>query len=214
MRYPEFRYRWEWRLRSTPEQLWPLVANTDRFNRDIGLPAVDRADGETRKNARQSLRFSQFGVRVEWEEEPFEWVRPYRFGVHRRYRAGPVASTRVLVELIPQPEDGTRLVYQTWVRPRNLLGTVTVPPLMEFYNRRTFGATFRRYDELAMNANLALDQPQDTPLTLGDDVPLAPGGRTRLAGLQRDLVERTGKPELVAWLVEAVAKGDDFDMAR
>src|SRR3954469_16656570 len=164
MRYPEFCYRWEWQLRSTPEQLWPLVTDTNRFNRDTGLPAVARVDDEIRENARQSLRFSRFGMRVEWEEEPFEWVRPYRFGVHRRYQAGPVASTRVLVELIPQPEGGTRLLYQTWVRPSNLLGMVAVPAFMKFYNRRAFGATFRRYDELAMKADPALDQLQDIPL--------------------------------------------------
>jgi class 3 adenylate cyclase len=213
MRYPELCYRWEWQLRSTPEQLWPLVTDTNRFNRDTGLPAVNRADDETRENARQSLRFSRLGVRVEWEEEPFEWVRPYRFGVHRRYYAGPVASTRVLVELISQPEGGTRLLYQTWVRPSNLLGMVALPTFMKFYNRRAFGAAFRRYDELAIKADLALDQLQNIPLTPRDDLPLAPGGRARLAVLQRDLVERTGKAELVARLVEAVEKGDDFDMA-
>ena len=211
MRYPELRYKWEWRLRSTPERLWPLVADTNRFNRDTGLPGLDGSDDETRVNARRSLRFSRFGIRVEWEEEPFEWVRPYRFGVHRQYRAGPVASTRVLVELISRPGGGTRLVYQTWVRPSNLLGMAVVPLLMKFYNRRAFGAAFRRYDELAMRADPALDQPQNV---LKDGVPLAPGGRSRLAALRRDLVERTGKPELVARLVKAVENGDDFDMAR
>jgi hypothetical protein len=84
MHYPEFHYSWEWRLRSTPEQLWPFVTDTNRFNRDVGLPAVHRAGEETRENARQDLRLSRLGVQVEWEEEPFEWVRPYRFGVYPR----------------------------------------------------------------------------------------------------------------------------------
>jgi class 3 adenylate cyclase len=90
----------------------------------------------------------------------------------------------------------------------------TVPVLMQFYNRRAFGATFHGYDELALKVDPALDQPQDIPLTLREHAPLAPGGRTRLAALQRDLVERTGKLGLVARLAEAVEKGDDFDMAR
>src|ERR687884_1673945 len=187
MRYPEFHYRWEWQLRSTPEQLWPLVTDTNRFNRDTGLPAVHHADGETRENARKNLRFSRFGSRVEWEEEPFEWVRPHRFGVHRRYHAGPVASTRVLVELTPRPEGGTRLLYRTWIRPSNPLGMVAVPALMKFSNRRAFEAAFRRYDELATKAGLALEQ--------SGGVGLLPGGRDRLTALQRELVERTGEPE-------------------
>src|SRR5437660_9078759 len=108
MRYPELRYRWQWQLRSTPEQLWPLVSNTDRFNRDTGLPAVGLTDDTPRPNARKRLGFSRYGVRLEWEEEPFEWVRPLRFGVNRRYRTGPIESLRVRAELIAEP-SGTRL---------------------------------------------------------------------------------------------------------
>jgi hypothetical protein len=29
----KFHYTWEWDLRSTPEQLWPLASDTQRFNR-------------------------------------------------------------------------------------------------------------------------------------------------------------------------------------
>jgi adenylate cyclase len=206
MRYPELSYRWEWRLRSSPEQLWPFVTDTNRFNRDTGLPAVQRADGDTGSNARRWLRFSRLGVQVEWEEEPFEWVRPYRFGVYRRYRAGPVASTRILVELDPLPEGGTRLVYRTWVRPKNPLGMITMPLLMEFSYRRAFGATFRRYDELAVREEPAPERP--------GEVRFVPGGRVRLDALRRALAKRTGEPELVARLVETVAEGDNFALAR
>src|ERR687886_2137172 len=159
MTYPEFHYKWEWRLRSPPERLWPFVADTNRFNHDTNLPAVRPTDDEVQQNARQNLRFSRLGVQVEWEEEPFEWVRPYRFGVHRRYRAGPVASTRVLVKLEPLPQGGTRLVYQTWVQPKNLLGVTTVPALMRFSYRRAFDTAFRRYDELAMMAGFLFLPP-------------------------------------------------------
>jgi class 3 adenylate cyclase len=206
MGYPEFHYKWEWRLHSSPERLWPFVADTNRFNRDTGLPSVRHAEGAVRENARQNLRFSKLGVRVEWEEEPFEWVRPYRFGVHRRYSGGPVASTRVLVELEPLPSGGTRLVYHTWIRPKNLLGVTTVPALMRFSYRRAFDTAFRRYDELAMTADHALEQPAG--------VHFVPGGRARLDTLRRGLLERTDEPELVARLVETVERGDDFVMAR
>jgi class 3 adenylate cyclase len=206
MGYPELHYKWEWELRSPPERLWPFVADTNRFNRDTNLPAVRRADEAVQENARQNLRFSKLGVQVEWEEEPFEWVRPYRFGVHRRYRAGPVASTRVLVELEPLPWGGTHLVYRTWVRPKNLLGVTTVPPLMRYSYRRAFDAAFRRYDELAMIGDPALEQPAD--------VRFIPGGRARLDTLRQPLIEHTGEPELVARLVETVERGDDFVLAR
>jgi class 3 adenylate cyclase len=206
MSYPEFHYKWEWRLRSSPERLWPFVADTNRFNRETGLPSVRRADDAVRENARQNLRVSKLGVRVEWEEEPFEWVRPYRFGVHRRYSAGPVASTRVLVELEPLPGGGTRLVYHTWIRPKNLFGVTTVPALMRLSYRRAFDNAFRRYDELAMTADPAFERPAG--------LRFIPGGRARLDALRRELVGRTDEPELVARLVETVGREDDFVVAR
>src|SRR5437588_10589767 len=87
----DFHYRWEFDLESSPEQLWPLVADTNRFNRDTGVPAVQmvQSEGKGLKNARRRLRLSVFGIPVEWEEQPFEWIRPSRFGVVRRYSKGP-----------------------------------------------------------------------------------------------------------------------------
>src|SRR5229473_3150085 len=94
----EFHYRWEFNLESSP------------------------TNSEGLKNARRRLRLSALGIPVEWEEQPFEWVRPSRFGVVRRYTKGPIAELRVRVELTPtRPEhvspdpfqtEGTRLVYE------------------------------------------------------------------------------------------------------
>ena len=64
----EFHYRWEFDLRSSPRALWPLVADTNRFNRDAGVPALDGGGKEEAtaagRNARRRLRFSKFGVKV------------------------------------------------------------------------------------------------------------------------------------------------------
>jgi hypothetical protein len=37
---PEQHFRWTWELRASPGALWPLLSNTDRFNRDCGYPTV------------------------------------------------------------------------------------------------------------------------------------------------------------------------------
>ena len=147
----ERHFRWEWTLRASPGALWPLVADTNRFNRDAGLPSVvPMADGgEDRPNARRRLRLFRLGLPVEWEEEPFEWVWPSRFGVVRRYAKGPVAELRVLVELSPVPAGGTRLVYQVWARPRSLLGAAAIAVEIGRRAARRFDATIRRYDEEA-----------------------------------------------------------------
>ncbi|MGH7601000.1 MAG: hypothetical protein ACREOI_31970, partial [bacterium] len=79
MHFREFHYRWEWELQSSPEAVWPLISDTNRFNHDTGVPAIERrADaGVKLTNARRRLRLIRLGFAVEWEEEPFEWIRPF-----------------------------------------------------------------------------------------------------------------------------------------
>src|SRR5213080_1847471 len=105
MSFREFHYRWEYDLESSPQQLWPLISDTNRFNRDTGVPEIETVSsaGKGLRNARRRLRLSTFGIPVEWEEQPFEWVRPHRFGVRRVYSSGPIAELRVTAELIPRP---------------------------------------------------------------------------------------------------------------
>ena len=86
----EFHYRWEYELRAEPCALWPLVSDTNRFNRDAGLPDValrQSTEPEPGRAARRRLRLSKFGVGVEWEEEPFEKGRR-RAGVRLARQAG------------------------------------------------------------------------------------------------------------------------------
>ena len=207
MRFPELRYRWEWRLASAPETLWPLVSDTDRFNRDTGLPALERVADATEGNARRRLGFSRLGVRLEWEEEPFEWMRPHRFGVRRRYRRGPVAAMGVRAALHPTPAGGTHLRYETWIRPRHLLGWLAVATAMPLVTRPAFGRTFRRYDRMPAVERAA-------PRAASRETHLAPGGRERLDDLRRRLSARTGAPEYAARLAEAIERLDDGAAAR
>ena len=142
----ELVYRLELDLESSPEQLWPLVSDTNRFNRDAGVPSVERLG--VGDNARRRLRLTRLGVPVEWEEEPFEWVRPQRFSVMRRYITGPIESMLTSATFEPRPGGGTRL-YDVRACPRNLLGRIAIPFQIGLVSRRRFADVFRRYDAAA-----------------------------------------------------------------
>ena len=76
MSFREHHSRWEFDLKSSPDSLWPFVADTNRFNRDTGVPKLDIEAGQKRlPNARRKVRLSIYGLPVEWEEQPFEWVQ-------------------------------------------------------------------------------------------------------------------------------------------
>jgi class 3 adenylate cyclase len=207
MPYREFHYRWEYQLKSDPERLWSFVADTNRFNRDTGVPSI--TEGETRqrlRNARRRLRLSFLGLPVEWEEQPFEWIRPARFGVTRKYIKGPVAELRVLAELTPQTGGGTKLSYQVWARPKSLLGFIVIPLQIGQISRRKFAAAFRRYDQAV--ATEAVAHADDAAPELSAVV------RDRIGAIESRLISEGVSQDIARSLTDFVEHGDDFSVAR
>src|SRR5205814_71353 len=195
----EFNYRWEFDLESSPERLWPLVADTNRFNRDTGVPSVEMLENQDGlRNARRRLHLSVLGIPVEWEEQPFEWVRPHRFGVVRRYSKGPMKELRVRVELAPVPraeeteagKTGTKLTYEVWAHPSNAIGVLAIPVQIGIISARNFERTLREYDRLAKHGRTEIKEPAN--------VEFASGGRDRLLALSEKLVALGNDQELVA----------------
>ena len=208
MRYPDIHYRWQWTLQSSPEALWPLVADTNRFDRDAGSPAVEvRPPAEDRlTNARLRLRQRRFGVPLEYVQEPYEWVYPSRYGVVRRYLTGPLAQLRILVEFTPRTDGGTQVEYQVWVRARSLIGLIGTPVQVGFLFARSFAASFRRYDRLAASGR---------PLyTATETAHFAPGGRKRLESARSVLLGQGADPALLGRLIDAIEQGDSVTLAR
>jgi class 3 adenylate cyclase len=209
--YREFHYRWTYDLRSSPETLWPLITDTNRFDRDTGNPEIERLAAES-PNARQRARLRRLGVVLEWEEEPFEWIRPHRFGVTRSYKRGPIAELRVLAELARQPKGGTRLTYQVWSRPRNPVGLLAIPIQIGLLSARRFAATFRAYDRIAAAAGSTASWPTIPPPT--SPIKLPAGGRERLARARTDLLAQGASPDLVTRLTDTIEHGDELTLAR
>lgn len=197
----ELHYRWEWCLEAGPEALWPFVADTNRFNRETGAPKVELLAVE---GGRRVLRLRTPGGGIPYEEAPFEWARPERFGVERRYGRGPLRSLRVLVELRARPAGGTELRYETWAAPRGLLGRALVPIVIGRVARARFDAAFRRYDGMARGAIGGRAEPP----------PLEPGGALRLASARERLTGQGVRVALADRLVEAVRTEDELAVSR
>lgn len=211
MPYREFHYRWEYDLKASPENLWPFVSDTNRFNRDTKVPALEVQPGKHRlRNARRRAQLSLFGMPVQWEEQPFEWVRPTRFGVTRSYSKGPIAEVKALAVLSPKSDGGTRFTYEVWARPKSLLGFVAIPLQIGFAASRKFRNAFRNYDELAGGeiagaADALFAQPQSLlPDAMATRLAAATA-RLKADGADRGVVDR---------LTEFVRQADDFAIAR
>ncbi|MBI2570611.1 MAG: adenylate/guanylate cyclase domain-containing protein [Candidatus Schekmanbacteria bacterium] len=203
MTVPVLKYRWTWELAPSPEALWPLVANTDRFNRDVGLPAVGPARREVPRTSplSRALRARLPVGGIEWEEHPFEWVRPERFAVTRRFAGGPLAFMTVDVRLRASLAHGTLLSYAVDIQPRSWLGRVVAQAQVGVLMRRRFGDVFRRYAQTA-NATAGQSEPrQEALLSWRARAHLEEAGR-KLRALRLD-------PGLVNLLVDVVAGSDE-----
>src|SRR5947208_6287215 len=102
----DFNYVWEFDTKAPPEYFWTRMSDTNQFNRDSGIPALNPRVLEQRGSIRH-LGIKFFGFPIEWDEEPFEWVRPHRYAVVRRYTTSPVQQLIVRVELKPRADGGT-----------------------------------------------------------------------------------------------------------
>jgi class 3 adenylate cyclase len=210
----QFHYRWTFDLKSSPERLWPFIADTNRFNRDTGVPKIDVDKEEKRRpNARRRVRFSIYGMPVEWEEQPFEWVKPLRFGIERVYSKGPMARLRVRAELNEKPDGGTHLTYELWATARNLLGTVAIPSQVKFVVEPRFRAAIQEYDKSAVTGTATVPREADTSLSAFD--------LARLQSLQRKLIDSIADTDMVEEkrsiadrLAEFIEHADDFDVSR
>src|SRR5258707_13689399 len=94
------RRNWQWQIAQPPEALWPLIADTARFNEAAKLPKyqvddIVQPDGRVLRLARATIG----GAKLEWEERPYEWVRDRSFRQTPIFRKGPLRLFVPSVEL-------------------------------------------------------------------------------------------------------------------
>jgi serine/threonine protein kinase len=192
-----------WTLAASPAALWPHVANTERFNKAIGVSAVEYAlepleEGGTNRTG----SFRVLMMQVTWNEHPFEWVVGREHSVHRSYSAGPLESFWNQVRLAPAPGGGTFLTHTIWAIPTGKLAGLAAS--FEIRNAvSAMGAVYRRLDE-ALGAGIS---PSADPF----EPPHRPSGAQRErveAGLRA--LDRLGiEPDDASWLGDMLLHAPD-----
>ncbi|MBI3552500.1 MAG: adenylate/guanylate cyclase domain-containing protein [Elusimicrobia bacterium] len=112
--------RRELKLESSPEELWPLISNTGRFNKALGLPAMTQG-GPGASAFATTVRARLFGIPLSWKELPFEWVEGRFFKGVREFDGGPIARFEGGIEFIADGRGCTVKLDSTFT-PRNALG--------------------------------------------------------------------------------------------
>jgi class 3 adenylate cyclase len=199
-------------LAAPPERVWPLLADTDRWNRINGSAEVHYRPIEP--GAAGSARFvaetRAGGFKLVYEEMPFEWSHQKTFGVHRRMRGGPIESYTWRVQLerskVEQGagalEGGTRATLRFEIVPRSW----ALRPVA-WFNARSFAAKF---EQLGRQVDAHVLQGDASPYT----EPVSPSD----PALVDAAVGRLRADDVPAALADAlralVEKGADADVVR
>lgn len=190
--------------RSSPEALWPIVADTERMNRAIGMGRLSLSEQSDDSAARYRVRTVSGGIPIEYDERPFEWEENRFFRVRRVLHGGIAEELQMQSQLEPL-EAGTRVRVRITIVPR----TALVVPLV----RVSAGGVARRMvrEISAMDAELSGGRAAHIETLESHPDRIALERASRALGEQAaDDDERA----LGRRLVELVEKGADTDVGR
>jgi len=134
-----------WHFDSPVEAVWPVLADTARFNEAAGLARqhieeIPQSDGSVRFLAR--ARTGPFDLI--WDDQPVNWVVNHWFRHCRYFRRGPLKFLCASLEFFPQ-EDGCRGEYTIETGAANLFGRIILAT-------KFFPNTERLFSRLATEA--------------------------------------------------------------
>lgn len=197
-------FKWDWQLTSTAEELWYLVSDTNRLFKSLKLPSVQPADISYEvKSEHLQLSYDSINYSDAWIEEPYEWEYPYRLGVKRNYKNGPYNNVQFQIDLIPG-RTGTTVQYQVWISPGNALLSFFGILKLKTLIRGRLKKYFKNCDELCRKNWLPYNQEVEKKL--------ATGSRKRLETIKNNLIEKTGKADIVTELIDFIRRADEIDL--
>lgn len=199
-------FTWSIQLASTPEDLWPFVSDTNQIFRLLGTPSVKRTQ-LTRSAPKGFIevtnsRLSSYSL---WEQEPYFWEKPYRYGTIRNYKVGVIRQLKYQVELVPN-EEGTLINTKLWVTPSNKRLFFLTKLYIDRIIRSRYFRMMRDYDKCAGNQLLRYEINSYKPLVRGADA--------RINKITKTLIEQTKRKRIVNHLVQFIKKADDEDLVR
>lgn len=116
------RRTWTWHFDLPPERLWPVLADTNRFNEAMGLPPYGLE--ETPQPNGTVLRRGSAkaaGFTLAWEEKPYEWILNRHFRQVRVFSKGPFRRFGPILDLAPEG-SGSRVSYALEWEPLTVVG--------------------------------------------------------------------------------------------
>ncbi len=198
---PRLEWLWHFEVPLSVEQLWPLVADTSRMNRALGVAEMkfesrgDRRWGTSRPG----------GIAHAWVEVPWNWVVGQWLESVRLYERGFSKVVYAVFTLTPLEPAKTRVSIYFGAIPRGFIGRLALSmgfPALEKDFRRVFAEVAAQVT--AMQPVFQLPGPSA----------LSPEAETKLTSARVKLVAHGLDAGLVDRLITFIRAGDEEDLYR
>ena len=197
---------WSWHFDSPPDRIWPLLADTARFNEAAGLPKHDIEERPQPDGSVLYLGRARMGpFRLEWRELPVNWVSGRWFEHRRVFRKGPLAELRAWFRLDPDGQ-GSRGTYTIEASAANLVGAAILR--VGFFKNagRSFAA-------LAQTADRCARGERETPFDYRPPA-ASPEVGARVALLVERIEQSAHGHGLAARLAEHLLNAQEVDLSQ
>jgi len=135
-------YKWQWKLKSTPIELWPLIADIQRIHQTMKLLTT-----ETSSNSGSGAAKPLFKGTPIPEQSSTCWIQNHRLKSTLTYRSGPI--TQVTCEItLKKGKTGTELFHNIQIYPNGIIGRIMVPFL---FGRTVQQSLSRLYQEIDLS---------------------------------------------------------------
>ncbi|XXX77484.1 DUF5939 domain-containing protein [Sorangium sp. So ce134] len=200
---PPLEWRFSFELEASPEELWPILVDTDRLDRAMKLPLITYAEQDGLLRGASSV----LGVAFQWTELPWAWVAEKEMQALRVYDNGIATHLAIAFSLAPSGAGGTRLDLRFAWHLRSALARPLIA-LVERHARGVYRRALARLDR-----QIAEDRPRHLLLARRPP-PLGCEAQERLAEV-RGALRRDGVREAVIdALFGHVASADDTELRR
>ncbi|MSO92589.1 MAG: hypothetical protein EXQ86_04215 [Rhodospirillales bacterium] len=193
-----------WRFEAPVEKIWPVLADTARFNEAAELPKheieeIPQADGSVLYLGH--LRKGPFTIT--WEDKPVNWIENRWFEHCRHFRNGPFKSLCATLRFFPEGK-GCRGEYTLAVEPANLLGRAILALGFLDAAGRTFARLARNAGDFAKGER-ALEFEAKPPK-------LAAGAAARIAAIVPQIEATSHGHGLAQRLADFITERQEVDI--
>jgi adenylate cyclase len=199
-----FSHSWQIQSSSTPEQLWPVLSDTNRLFRDLGeLPVEQTSLSHKNRQGVLELTYEPLHRTDMWEEEPIQWEAPYHLSVKRAYKSGYFKELLFSID-INAVEGGSIVTFRYRGEANRFTGYL--------FNKRRFNSRFKfRLKNLVQSYDQSI---------AGNSLPENRNGFISLPNARRwdlyieQLTKVSGNESISKLLIHTIRTGNESELRR